>query len=414
MTVLPETLTKLSCEKFVTTLTKTGSMKEPGVPHGNRASDDLSMIEGFLYSFGSVLTSFFSRLSSDCAYSRWLVALSILLGFSGALFYSLIYYQEKMETLEKEVLRYEFVKTVTNSALEVPAVSRLDEWELHQKNLLTRRLYLAKKDMKHSDRRQVPVTEHKRPLENDSKLTLVHDEYSISDLNASVTRHDLPTDISENPDIKNVTEVSKPIFIENHEIELTLKDAYKAFEAGLLEYSQKKFIDVLGLDSKNIIAIIGLGILEASKGQDVTAMRYYQDALAMEPDNLEIYRAISSLAAQLEPYSDGHHVLKELVNAYPSSANLQNILGNTYATSQDWVTAQLYFFNAYSLEAGNPEFTINLAISLDQLGQYSLAAQYYAQALSLVESSGVSNSIGDVTDIKHRLSSIRQFIEGRS
>ena len=43
------------------------------------------------------------------------------------------------------------------------------------------------------------------------------------------------------------------------------------------------------------------------------------------------------------------------------------------------------FYEAYRLEADNPDYAFNLAVSLDHLAQSSLARVYYERALSLSE-----------------------------
>jgi Flp pilus assembly protein TadD len=83
-------------------------------------------------------------------------------------------------------------------------------------------------------------------------------------------------------------------------------------------------------------------------------------------------------------------------------------LGNLYASNNDWLAAQEYYFNAYALDMNNPDFTANLAISLDRLGKYPLAGQYYTQTLALAGATQVSFN---VSDIKNRLISIRQFMD---
>jgi Flp pilus assembly protein TadD len=75
--------------------------------------------------------------------------------------------------------------------------------------------------------------------------------------------------------------------------------------------------------------------------------------------------------------------LKTLLNDQPGSAALHFALGNRYAEQSRWGEAQQSYFNAYRLDPGNAQLAVNLAISLDHLGQKKSAAQYYQQALQL-------------------------------
>ena len=48
-----------------------------------------------------------------------------------------------------------------------------------------------------------------------------------------------------------------------------------------------------------------------------------------------------------------------------------------------WAAAQQAFFDAYRLNTANPDYALNLAISLDHIGQYETALDYYKAALDL-------------------------------
>ncbi|MCP4043957.1 MAG: tetratricopeptide repeat protein, partial [Gammaproteobacteria bacterium] len=41
------------------------------------------------------------------------------------------------------------------------------------------------------------------------------------------------------------------------------------------------------------------------------------------------------------------------------------------------------FFHAFSADSGNADYAFNLAVSLDHMGQYAAAADYYRKALEL-------------------------------
>jgi uncharacterized protein HemY len=57
-------------------------------------------------------------------------------------------------------------------------------------------------------------------------------------------------------------------------------------------------------------------------------------------------------------------------------------LGNFYADSNQWSSAQQAYFDAYRLNA-SADNAFNLAISLDQLSKPKLALPYYQLALQL-------------------------------
>jgi len=75
--------------------------------------------------------------------------------------------------------------------------------------------------------------------------------------------------------------------------------------------------------------------------------------------------------------------LKSLIAQQPESAALHFSLANHYAEQARWGEAQQSYFNAYSLAPEQAQFALNLAVSLDHLGQRKLAAQHYQRALQL-------------------------------
>ena len=54
-----------------------------------------------------------------------------------------------------------------------------------------------------------------------------------------------------------------------------------------------------------------------------------------------------------------------------------------FAKQKRWPEAQQAFFNAYTLDSSNPDYVLNLAVSLDQIGQYATALDYYQTAIEL-------------------------------
>ncbi len=88
----------------------------------------------------------------------------------------------------------------------------------------------------------------------------------------------------------------------------------------------------------------------------------------------------------MSAYSTGEDTesqLKQMISEQPRSAALQYALGNVYAEQSRWADAQQAYFNARMLEPSNAQFTYNLAVSLDHLGQGKSAALHYRQALQL-------------------------------
>lgn len=162
--------------------------------------------------------------------------------------------------------------------------------------------------------------------------------------------------------------------------------AYESLRRGDLGAAETNYRAALQADPRNRDALLGLGALAAKAGQRDAAERYYRAALALNPrDPL----AVAGLLGVRGP--EGSTViesrLKTLLADQPDAAFLHYSLGNHYASQARWGEAQQAYFQAFRAEPGNPDFAFNLAVSLDQLAQNQLAAEYYRKALALAERS---------------------------
>jgi MSHA biogenesis protein MshL len=107
----------------------------------------------------------------------------------------------------------------------------------------------------------------------------------------------------------------------------------------------------------------------------------YLRALEADPKDARAYAALTLLRPAADMQQDESR-LKILLAEQPDSPDLHFALGNLYTRGARWAEAQQAFFRAHAVERGNPDYLFNLAVSLDQLHQPRLAAQYYRQALA--------------------------------
>jgi uncharacterized protein HemY len=82
--------------------------------------------------------------------------------------------------------------------------------------------------------------------------------------------------------------------------------------------------------------------------------------------------------------------LKQLIAREPTSF-LYFTLGNLYAEQNRWSQAQQAYFQAFTLEPGNPDYAYNLAVGLEHLNQPRPALTYYRQAVQLAQARGSAN-----------------------
>lgn len=160
-----------------------------------------------------------------------------------------------------------------------------------------------------------------------------------------------------------------------------LQDAYQAYQRGDYAAASQGYKEVLKQDGRNRDALLGLGVIAQQQSQDQAAQHYYRQVLLLDPRDPVALGAMAGYSASNG--ADIESQLKQMLTEQPRSASLNYALGNVYADQSRWADAQQAYFNARMLEPSNAQFTYNLAVSLDHLGQGKLAAQYYQQALQL-------------------------------
>lgn len=168
--------------------------------------------------------------------------------------------------------------------------------------------------------------------------------------------------------------------VETDTVTPALLGAYQAYQRGDYITAAQGYREVLGKDVHNRDALLGLAAIAQQQGQDEAAQQYYRQLLVLDPRDPA---AQTALMAYSPDEGNTESRLKLLLAEQPRSATLHFALGNYYAGLSGWGDAQQYYFNAHTLEPANAQFTFNLAVSLDHLGQRKLAAQYYQQALQL-------------------------------
>lgn len=179
-----------------------------------------------------------------------------------------------------------------------------------------------------------------------------------------------------------------------------LLDAYQAYQRGDYITAEQEYREVLNRDAHNRDALLGLAAIAQQQGKDETAQQYYRQLLVLDPRDPA---AQAALTTYVPDSGNTESRLKLLLAEQPRSGALNFALGNYYAGLSGWGDAQQYYFNAHTLEPSNAQFTFNLAVSLDHLGQRKLATQYYQQALQL-DASG--NSGFDHAQAQQRLNEL--------
>jgi len=195
----------------------------------------------------------------------------------------------------------------------------------------------------------------------------------------------------------------QPIHVQQQPVESIdplLGTAYQAYLNGNFEQAQQSYNKALKLDARNTDALLGIAVIAQRQGSDKVAAQYYARVLELDPRNAVANAGMSALATE-----NSESRLKALLSEQKNSPALHSALGNQYAAQSRWAEAQQAYFNAYKLAPNSTELALNLAISLDRIGQKKQAVAYYQRALQL-DSAGVSGI--DHAKISQRIKTLMQ------
>jgi uncharacterized protein HemY len=168
-----------------------------------------------------------------------------------------------------------------------------------------------------------------------------------------------------------------------------LSRAYDAWQAGNLEAARRDYERVLRSHPRNRNALLGLGAIAVREGRWDEASERYTALLRLNPRDSVAQTGLIAIHENADPLR-GESQMKLLLREEPDAPHLHFTLGNMYAEQNRWGEAQSAYFDAYRLQSDNPDYAYNLAVSLDQLGQGTVAAGYYRQALDLAAATGAT------------------------
>ncbi|HXV10796.1 MAG TPA: tetratricopeptide repeat protein [Burkholderiales bacterium] len=165
-----------------------------------------------------------------------------------------------------------------------------------------------------------------------------------------------------------------------------LPRAYAALEANRLAEARSLYGELLRAEPRNIDGLLGLAQIEVLEGNSEEATRHYFRILELDPRQPLAQSGLIALLGRADPIA-AETRLKTLIAREPS-AHLYFTLGNLYADQSMWPAAQHAYFQAYHLEPTNPNYTFNLAVGLEHVGQPKIALDFYRRAAQLAAARG--------------------------
>ena len=199
--------------------------------------------------------------------------------------------------------------------------------------------------------------------------------------------------------------VSGPIKVIRTEIdaghENRLHAAYRAYRDGDLAAARAGYEDVIQAYPDNRDAMLGLAACAVVEGDVKSAVSMYRRILRAFPQDVLSRAALIGLQEDRE----GEAVIRELLSKQPDEAYLHVVLGRLQAAQARWPEARRAFSSAHRIDPANPVYALNLAISLDRMGQGEEALEYYRVTLKLVEQ---GDSSLDIRPVIRRILALRQ------
>lgn len=184
-----------------------------------------------------------------------------------------------------------------------------------------------------------------------------------------------------------------------------LTNAWNEFQAGNMPAARLLYQTALAEQPDNRDALLGAAAVALQERQPEVAFGHYIKVLRQNPADNVAQAALISLQGAADPVRHESRIKQMLVKD-PDAAYLYFTLGNLYATQLRWPDAQQAFFDAYSRADDNADYALNLAISLDRLGQPGAALEYYRRAV-LLAGEYQRNSF-DVVPVSRRIQEIQE------
>ncbi|HXN15005.1 MAG TPA: tetratricopeptide repeat protein [Usitatibacter sp.] len=179
--------------------------------------------------------------------------------------------------------------------------------------------------------------------------------------------------------------------------------AFEALRSGDLAAARRSYLAAERSDGVSVDSQLGLATVEARSGNRAAAVGHYRKALELDSRNATALAGLASLADYSRPEALEGQLRGDVAN-HPQSAALRLALGNLYASQSRWSEAQAAFFEALRLEPTNADILYNLAVSLDNLGQARIAADFYRRAL---EAAAVQAAQFDAAAVERRLAQLK-------
>jgi Flp pilus assembly protein TadD len=161
-------------------------------------------------------------------------------------------------------------------------------------------------------------------------------------------------------------------------------NAYESYRARNYEQAERQYNEALAIEPNHSDALAGLAAVYRQTGREPQALRRYEQLLSLDPGNTMAASAILSISSADAGW-DNESELKHLLQRFPDAHHLHFALASVYVGQSRWPDARHEFLAAHQLNPANADYSYNLAVSMEKLGDYAAARDYYETALATAD-----------------------------
>lgn len=187
------------------------------------------------------------------------------------------------------------------------------------------------------------------------------------------------------------------------EIMELVQQGYLAYQAKDFNAASGFYGKALEFDPYDRDTNLGVAATAQAMGDFKLAEDRYRHLLTLDPADEVAFSALLNLSVAGDQGAIIEYELAQHVVYVNNPQELYAILGNYYSQQQRWSKAESAYAIASSGSISNPDFLFNYAVTLDNLGRTSQAAEYYSQALVGINNASYSF---DAEAVRLRLQSL--------
>lgn len=194
-----------------------------------------------------------------------------------------------------------------------------------------------------------------------------------------------------------------PLQNASEEVGDLINQGYLAYQSKDYNASADFYGKALEFDPYSRDANLGVAAIAQLNGDASLAADRYRHLLTLDPTDEIAFSALLNLSSVGGQGSIIEFELLQHAENIRETPALYAILGNYYSRQKRWQKASEFYAVALNRGAATPDYLFNYAVSLDNEGRPELAAEYYSQALEVVDSVPFSF---DADAAKQRLESL--------